>query len=624
MAVSVAAIVGCWLAPARQLRAQADSWSNGGGGKWETPGNWSAGAPSSSQQMFITNVNTKAISIDAVTSGSFASTLTVNSLTLFGGGANTLLLTNSGTVTPLHVLNVLTMGNGGVLIISNAAMQVDGNSFADGTATMLTGQVTAADVIVGSVTGAQGTLTVAGGTLQLSSFLSSGDAVGGTGAVWVTGGQVIVTNAYAWAGYSGVGQMSFSNATVLGQLMFLGQFPGSQGTLTMVNATYRLASFLSIGESADATGAVWMTGGQLTVTNAPIEVGFSGSGQLTVSNGVVSAAQLYVGTSVGSAGTVTMLNSATINLSSNMVIGSTSSNYIFGGGVTGSVFAAGTVWLKGGSLMLTNSQMDIGLDGIGTVIVSNGVILARDVRVNATDLGSMSASSAQGNLTVPGGKVTVFNSLVLGDCASGGGVGNVFVTGGSVIVTNSGGTGTIDVRDGTLALSNGLVQVDRLVMTNSCGLIANKGGTIIVGTLVLDPNLSATGDGLPNGWKQQYGLNPLSSSGNNGPNGDPDGDGMSNLQEYLAGTDPTNSASALRIISVVREGADVLVTWQTVGGKSYVLQFIPINTIGYTNVFTDYSPLITMPAGPASTTNYLDVGATTNAPARYYRVRLGP
>jgi T5SS/PEP-CTERM-associated repeat protein len=418
--------------------------------------------------------------------------------------------------------------------------------------------------------------------------------------------------------------MCFSNATVLGQLMFLGQFPGSQGTLTMVNANYRLASFLSIGESADATGAVWMTGGQLTVTNAPIEVGFSGSGQLTVSNGVVSAAQLYVGTSVGSAGTLTMLNSATITLSSNMVIGSTSSNYIFGGGVTGSVFAAGTVWLKGGSLVLTNSQMDIGLDGIGAVTVSNGVILARDARVNATNLGSMTASSAQGNLTVPGGKVTVFNSLILGDCASGGGVGNVFVTGGSVIVTNSGGTGTIDVRDGTLTLSNGLIQADRLVMTNSCGLIANSGGTIIVGTLVLDPNLSATGDGLPNGWKQQYGLNPLSSSGNNGPNGDPDGDGMSNLQEYLAGTDPTNSSSALRITTVVRQGADVLITWQTVGGKNYVLQFVPINTTGFTNVFTDYSPLISMPSGPASTTNYLDVGAATNASARYYRVRLGP
>ena len=40
-------------------------------------------------------------------------------------------------------------------------------------------------------------------------------------------------------------------------------------------------------------------------------------------------------------------------------------------------------------------------------------------------------------------------------------------------------------------------------------------------------------DGLPDGWEWKYGLDPLSSSGANGAVADPDGDGMSNLQEYL-------------------------------------------------------------------------------------------
>ena len=35
---------------------------------------------------------------------------------------------------------------------------------------------------------------------------------------------------------------------------------------------------------------------------------------------------------------------------------------------------------------------------------------------------------------------------------------------------------------------------------------------------------------------------------------------MSNMQEFLAGTDPTNSASSFRIISVAPSGIDVLVT----------------------------------------------------------------
>lgn len=40
-------------------------------------------------------------------------------------------------------------------------------------------------------------------------------------------------------------------------------------------------------------------------------------------------------------------------------------------------------------------------------------------------------------------------------------------------------------------------------------------------------------DGLPDGWEWKYGLDPLSSNGADGAVADPDGDGMSNLQEYL-------------------------------------------------------------------------------------------
>ena len=56
-------------------------------------------------------------------------------------------------------------------------------------------------------------------------------------------------------------------------------------------------------------------------------------------------------------------------------------------------------------------------------------------------------------------------------------------------------------------------------------------------------------DGLPDGWEWKYGLDPLSSTGADGAVADPDGDGMSNLQEYLylqpSGWDNTNTASVL-------------------------------------------------------------------------------
>jgi len=56
-------------------------------------------------------------------------------------------------------------------------------------------------------------------------------------------------------------------------------------------------------------------------------------------------------------------------------------------------------------------------------------------------------------------------------------------------------------------------------------------------------------DGLPDGWEWQYGLDPLSSSGINGSVGDPDGDGFTNLNEFLYGTpngwDDTTTANVL-------------------------------------------------------------------------------
>lgn len=47
-------------------------------------------------------------------------------------------------------------------------------------------------------------------------------------------------------------------------------------------------------------------------------------------------------------------------------------------------------------------------------------------------------------------------------------------------------------------------------------------------------------DGLPDDWEILYGLDPLIPDGNDGPDGDPDEDGLTNLEEYDWGTDPTN------------------------------------------------------------------------------------
>ena len=72
--------------------------------------------------------------------------------------------------------------------------------------------------------------------------------------------------------------------------------------------------------------------------------------------------------------------------------------------------------------------------------------------------------------------------------------------------------------------------------------------------LETDPRrYSTSGDGLPDGWKVQYGLDPYDdgvigdynlhtgkviANTNNGPNGDPTGDGITNLQKFINGDNP--------------------------------------------------------------------------------------
>ena len=119
-------------------------------------------------------------------------------------------------------------------------------------------------------------------------------------------------------------------------------------------------------------------------------------------------------------------------------------------------------------------------------------------------------------------------------------------------------------------------------------------------------NPDADGDGMDDAWETSF----FGNTSRNGT-GDFDNDGMTDLAEFLGGTNPTSAASSLRL-QVLSAGPAVL-QFNAATSKSY--------TVEYKNSFAEpaWTFLQTVPAGAARTVQVTNLSiSTTN---RFYRVR---
>ena len=115
------------------------------------------------------------------------------------------------------------------------------------------------------------------------------------------------------------------------------------------------------------------------------------------------------------------------------------------------------------------------------------------------------------------------------------------------------------------------------VWSANCGWISLSNAVASVQTDTIRQGASAP-DGLPIAWL----LNNFGTT-NVDVSADPDHDGMNNLQEYLAGTDPNNPSSVLRITNLTRGTSDpnyTTLAWLSVPSRFYVLQERPSLSAG--------------------------------------------
>jgi len=388
---------------------------------------------------------------------------------LFAGGAyfnalgtGTININTSGTVTANSTQNFAGQGNATIVLGTGTG--------ASGTLNLENGTVNAAgEVWFGN--NATGTVTQSGGTLSSGSFFVVGRSSGAVGTYNLSGGTV--------------------NATTTNAASFavLGSFAGANGTLSVSGGTFNVSggNQMIIGEGG--TGTLNVSGtGLVTITDATqglrLGANATGVGTVNLNGGTIQTAIVTKGTGAGTFnfnGGTLQANAA----STTFMTGLTAANVQSGGAVIDSngfaITIAQALLDGGGGGGLTKTGLNtLTLSSAantytGPTLISNGTL--------ATDL---TGSLGPGNVTIAdlaGAGLTLGNGSSIADTAT------LFFGDAGTITLNNATTDTvlgITQTDDSQSIGAGTYTAAQL---NSFFVVSSFGGT---GTLTVVPEPAIT------------------------------------------------------------------------------------------------------------------------------------
>jgi T5SS/PEP-CTERM-associated repeat protein len=490
------------------------------------------------------------------------------------------------------------------------------------------------------------------------------------------GGVLSATNSVGYIGYnvgannnsvivSGAGSTwSSSTSLVVGWL-------GAGNTLLITNGGQVICSSTavgvntSIGQAAGATSnSVVVSGnGSVWTNSSTLLVGYLGSGnRLVINNGgeVRTGAGVIIGFTAGANG-----NSVLLSDSGSISIGTGGAMQIGDNGA-------------GNSLVISNGAKafdDYAYVGNGLGYSNNAIVTGIGSVWSNRFVLAVGVSGSGNSLTIKdGGTVIATNG---GAGANPGSTNNLItISGGNLIVTNSTGDARFNIRRGLLTFDGGTITVDNLLLTNSSASVIafNSGLLNVKATAVTNAQQFVIGDGVGIGNLHLLGgiysfndglriranslltgcgtvngsvlvdagaivrsdCSTLTFTGNVTNNGamladaavlESSGTLVNNGTIYLFNGGTTNfhgtfinsgsvvNVGAPTISSISRVGNDIVLKLSSVLGLTYQLQSSPALPSGWADAGAPQS-------GSAGSLIFTDPGAATNAPSRFYRIRV--